>query len=203
MRDYSAINGTIECGPVPSGRALILLSGKRLRRISRRCAPIFALRPMTWAAGLSALIIVSTMLPLVLSEDRFLPRSVIEQALGVAIALITLVGHELGHAAAASRYGHQPLRIGLTLHRRVLPAMFADIWRRGSSNRNQIIAMALAGCTAQLPLAAFLCMPNLIFPSAIGALSVAVLATVGLTFAQLIPCYGSDGEIAIASFRNN
>ena len=143
------------------------------------------------------------MLPLVLSEDRFLPRSVIEQALGVAIALITLVGHELGHAAAASRYGHQPLRIGLTLHRRVLPAMFADIWRRGSSNRNQIIAMALAGCTAQLLLAAFLCLLILVFPSAIGALSVAVLATVGLTFAQLIPCYGSDGEIAIASFRNN
>ena len=157
---------------------------------------------MMWAVALSGLVIAVTMLPLILSEERFLPRSGIEQAVGLLIALMTLVAHEIGHAAAAIRHGREPIQIGLVLHRRMFPAMFVDIMYLATPNRNEVIVIALAGCTAQLILAAVLCLLILALPGTIGALSMAVLAALGLTFAQLIPCYGSDGAVAIAALRS-
>ena len=203
MSDYYTNKGQAVFGAVCPGRTLIVFSGKRLRRVSSLCAPLFALKPMMWVSALSALIILATMLPMILSEDRFLPRSGIEQAIALLIALTTLVAHEIGHAAAAVRHGHEPVQIGLVLYRRLFPAMFSDTRHRAPPSRYEVITIALAGCTAQLILAAILCLLILVLPGAIGVLSMAALATVGLSLAQLIPCYGSDGEIAIASFRNN
>ena len=201
MHNYT--NKTQEsCGAVCPGRTMIIFSGKRLTRVSSLCAPLFALKPMMWVSALSALIIMATMLSLVLSGDRFLPWSGIEQAIGLLIALTTLVVHEIGHAAAAVRHGQQPIQVGLTLHRCVFPAMFVDIRHRAPPSRKGAIAIALAGCMAQLLIAAILCLLIVVIPGAIGVLSMAALATVGLSLAQLIPCHGSDGEVAIAAMRS-
>lgn len=202
MHDYYTNRVPESCGQRLPEHTLIILRGKRLRRISSLCAPLFAGKPMMWAVALSGLVIAVTMLPLILSEERFLPRSGIEQAVGLLIALMTLVAHEIGHAAAAIRHGREPIQIGLVLHRRMFPAMFVDIMYLATPNRNEVIVIALAGCTAQLILAAVLCLLILALPGTIGALSMAVLAALGLTFAQLIPCYGSDGAVAIAALRS-
>ena len=202
MQDYYSHKAQGAGGKSAPARTLIILGGRRLRRVSSLCEPLFALKPMMWAAALSALVIPATMSPILLSENRFLPRSGTEQAIGLLIALITLLAHEIGHAAAAVRHGHEPVQIGLVLHRRVFPAMFADIRYHAPPSRSEVIAITLAGCAAQLILAAVLCLLIVLLPSAVGALSMAVLATVGLTFAQLIPCYGSDGAVAIAALRS-
>ena len=202
MHDHYVNRVPESCAQRLPEHTLIILRGKRLRRISSLCAPLFAAKPMMWAVALSGLVIVATMLPLILSEDRFLPWSGIEQAIGLLIALMTLVAHEIGHAAAAMRHGREPIQIGLVLHRRVFPAIFADIMCHAPPSRSEVIVIALAGCTAQLILAAVLCLLILALPSAIGALSMAVLAAVALTFAQLIPCYGSDGAVAFAALRS-
>ena len=82
----------------------------------------------------------------------------------------------------------------------MFPALFVDIGYRESPSRNEVIGIALAGCVAQLLLAAVLCSLILAFPSLVGTLSMAVLATLGITSVQLIPCCGSDGAVASAAF---
>lgn len=152
MHDFSANTDAATCRSELSGRTWTLLTEKYLGPASRLLAPGFDLKAICLIAALSTLIIVGTILPLIISDERLLPRSVTEQAIGLVIALMTLLGHELGHAAAASRYGHQPLEVGLTLHRHMLPALFVDIEYRESPSRNEVIRIALAGCMAQLPL---------------------------------------------------
>ena len=202
MHDYYTNKAQEACGAVCPGRTLTILSGKRLARVSSLCAPLFALKPMIWVSALSALIIMATMLPLVLSGDRFLPRSGIGQAIGLLIALTTLIVHEIGHAAAAVRYGQQPIQVGITLHRYVFPAMFVDIRHRAPPSRKGAIAIALAGCMAQLLIAAVFCLLILVLPDVMGAVSMAILATVGLAVAQLMPWCGSDGAMAISALRS-
>lgn len=203
MHDFSANTNTATCRSELSGRTWTLLTEKYLGPASRLLAPGFDLKAMCLSAALSTLIIVGTMLPLIISGDRFLPRSVVEQMIGLVIALMTLLGHEVGHAAAASRYGHKPLQVGITLHRYMFPALFVDIAYRETPSRNEVIGIALAGCVAQLLLAAVLCLLLMAFPSLVGTLSMALLATLGLTFAQLIPCCGSDGAVAISALEGH
>ena len=203
MRNISAKTDIVTCRSVSSDRAWTLLTESYLDPLSRLLAPAFDLKAMCLIAALSTCVIVGTMLPLILSDDRFLPWSVFEQAIGLVIALMTLLGHELGHAAAASRYGQKPLKVGLTLHRHMFPALFVDIWHRESPSGNEVIGIALAGCVAQFLMAAILCLLILAFPELIGTLSMAVLATLGLTLAQLFPCCGSDGAVAIDALGND
>lgn len=119
----------------------------------------------------------------------------------VLIAMASLVLHELGHAAAGARFRQVPRRIGVSLHRGLIPALFVDVAIRGTRTPAQLATMALSGVIAQLLAASALCVTAHLFPTAAHILVAAAAITVILALLELIPLPGTDGADLIAALR--
>lgn len=124
-----------------------------------------------------------------------------ERLVAIAIAIATLLVHELGHAAAATRHRQIPLRVGMTMYGGLFPSMFVDIRARQNPRRIATATVAGAGSTLQLLAAAVLCTGALLAPDARGLLVMSALATSALALVQLLPFPGSDGADVIAALR--
>jgi hypothetical protein len=66
-------------------------------------------------------------------------------AVAYGLYLLALCAHELGHAAACSRYGLAPGDIGFALYLFVLPAVYCDVTRVWLLPRRQRVTVDLAG----------------------------------------------------------
>jgi hypothetical protein len=66
-------------------------------------------------------------------------------AVAYALYLLALCAHELGHAAACSRYGLAPGDIGFALYLFVLPAVYCDVTRVWLLPRRQRVTVDIAG----------------------------------------------------------
>jgi hypothetical protein len=114
-----------------------------------------------------------------------------ELLLGFVVVLLGGVCHELGHAAALSRFRHDPGAIGLGLYAGVLPVFFADLsaaWRLPVGQR---IVVNLGGIYLQLIFATMVIALSSIHKS--DFLLAAGLSSAVLALFQLVPVARSDG----------
>jgi Zn-dependent protease len=111
---------------------------------------------------------------------------------------IIMFFHELGHAAAVSRFGLRPSRIGAGFFL-IFPALFADvseIWRLRSRKR---IVVNLAGVFVQSWISVLLLIAWLVAPAAFApALNAIYLVNLASIAANLIPFAKLDGYWVLA-----
>lgn len=75
-------------------------------------------------------------------------------AVAYGLYLLALCAHELGHAAACSRYGLAPGDIGFALYIFVIPAVYCDVTRVWLLPRRQRVTVDLAGVLFETAVAA-------------------------------------------------
>jgi hypothetical protein len=111
--------------------------------------------------------------------------------LGFLVVLLGGVFHELGHAAALSKFRHEPGAIGFGLYAGVLPVFFADLSASWRLSTRQRVAVNLGGIYLQLIFAAVVIGLSSLRKS--DFLLAAGLSSAVLALFQLIPVARSDG----------
>lgn len=116
-------------------------------------------------------------------------------ALAYALFFVSLLAHELGHAAATMRFGRAPAEIGFTMFV-LIPAFYSDVTEIWSLPHRRRLVVDLAGIYAQLLVAAVLLAIDLAHP--VPALPLAVTIIVLSCLYNLNPAFKSDGYWALS-----
>lgn len=179
---------------------IIIIEGRRLWRLSKLLSVLFTPWLMIGMSVVALVIVVGTVASSHASGELWSTTKA-ERLVAIAIAIATLLVHELGHAAAAARHRQIPLRVGLVMYGGLFPSMFVDIRAMHRPRPVSTATVAGAGSTLQLLAAAVLCTSAFLAPDVRGLLVMASLATSALALVQLLPFPGSDGAELIAALK--
>ncbi len=121
-----------------------LLPARLTARLAAMAAPLFSL---PWLVVLAAAIAVAGWV--VRTDGAGLAHAEAALPAGYLLFLVSLLVHELGHAAACARFGGAPSDIGFTLYL-VYPAFYSDVSAAWFLKRSERVLVDLGGCYFQL-----------------------------------------------------
>lgn len=130
------------------------------------------------------------------------PKSMAVVLCGLGVFLMTGVWHEMGHAAALSREGYAPGRIGLGFLL-VIPVFFAEVTAVGMLARRGRLRVDCAGMVFQLFAGGMLLVLSLgcgFWLPLAGVLQVAGVSSLVAVLWSLLPFVRSDGYWALADY---
>lgn len=166
-----------------------LLSAKFVQKMARPLATLFA-APILWLLG--GLCVLA--MPL-LVRGFAMGSSLSLGGFGifaiVAIALVSALWHELGHAAACWRFGQAPGRIGFGLYL-IFPSLFADVTSAWKLSPRQRVLVDTGGVYFQVILLCLLA-PGMAVAKSQEWIALAITYNVCLIAHNLNPLFKRDG----------
>lgn len=181
-----------------------LVGQEKLNRLVK-ALPIFP-RDVRWfyplfAAAVAVNIVCLTFLPRIwvrVPGAQLSRETLLHSAIVFVSMVLIMVLHELSHAAAASRFGLRPAKIGAGFFL-IFPAMFADvteIWRLRAAKR---IVVNLAGIFAQLWVSVLLASSMLVVPANwVPTICAVYVVNIGTVMLNLFPFAKLDGYWVLA-----
>ncbi len=158
------------------------------------------------ATGIICYVAFFTMMRLNVSADgtttMIPPKNLPIILSGLVLFLLSGIWHELGHAAALSREGYAPGRIGLGFLL-VIPVLFAEVTAVGILERRGRLRVDFSGMVFQLMAGGLLLSLSIAFQFWIpvtGVLQVAGFSSLMAVLWSLLPFVRSDGYWALADF---
>ncbi len=170
-----------------------LLPGSFVDAIAGVLAPLFGAVPV--ALIVPAVIAVLGAWLMIERQPHGAQFSVVEYAQGYGLFLLSMLFHELGHAAASRRYGARPSAIGFTLYL-MFPALYSDVTATWALSRRQRVAVDLGGTYFQLVAASVYAVADVMEPSRVA--HVALLMILGTALFNLNPLFKFDGYWVLA-----
>lgn len=122
-------------------------------------------------------------------------------AAAIALAVLGIVLHEFGHAAALRAMGGRPGEIGFGLYYGFLPMLYSDLSQAWRLSRRRRVLVNLGGIYLQIVYAGALLLAARAFPQTAAAsiaLHLAATASVMMALLQLLPLSGTDGYWVLA-----
>ncbi len=170
-----------------------LLPGPLVDAIASALAPLFGAIP--FALIVPAVIAVLGTWLMVERQPQGAQPSAVEYAQGYGLFLLSMLFHELGHAAASRRYGARPSAIGFTLYL-MFPALYSDVTATWALSRRQRVAVDLGGTYFQLVVASAYAVADVMEPSR--AVHLGLLMILGTALFNLNPLFKFDGYWVLA-----